>query len=120
MKILLIFLFFVIKSSTAENFDDSYLFFVGSNYFDFQKLSINCNFASVYGTKYFNPSKPSVLIIHGWQQNYFGEFASTLVNAFLTRPEYNIIFAGWGRYADNINYTASFGTVPGVSMLCWN
>jgi hypothetical protein len=107
----------VIKFSSATAFNSSSLIFVGSNYNDYQNLSISSNFMNIINTKYFNPSKQSVLIVHGWRENYKDEMTSTLVDAFLTRPEYNIIFADWSRYADNINYNASAESVPGVS---WN
>jgi len=120
MNILLIFLFVVFKSCTAENFDSSYLLFIGSNSSDYQKLSIYSNLACVYGTKYFNPNKLSVIIIHGWTRDYQGDAERMIVDAFLTRPEYNIIFADWGEYATVINYFDAVGAIPGVSMVWWN
>ncbi|KAL7011644.1 hypothetical protein ACKWTF_014364 [Chironomus riparius] len=78
-------------------------------------MSISSNISSIVGTKYFDSSKLTVLIIHGWRENYQDEITSTLVDAFLTRPEYNIIFADWSRYADIGDYVAATGAISEVA-----
>lgn len=115
MKSFLIFLICHIKFCSATTFNNSYLIFVGSNYNDFRNLSINSSFSSLIGTNYFDLNKLTVLIVHGWRENYQDEITTTLVDAFLTRPEYNIVFADWSRYADIDDYIAATGAISGVS-----
>jgi hypothetical protein len=71
-------------------------------------------FRKIYNTTYFDPEKPSVLIIHGWMNSYKFKMAKTMVGAFLTRPEYNLIFADWGASAIDLDYRDAVEAVPKV------
>ncbi|CAG9810372.1 unnamed protein product [Chironomus riparius] len=114
MKILIILIIFVAQSSAFFNYL-SHFKFIGSSYKDFKSLYVVGKFKKINNTTYFDPEKPSVLIIHGWMNNYRFKMAKTLVDAFLTRPEYNLIFADWGSTAIDLDYRDAVEAVPGVA-----
>lgn len=91
--------------------------FIGSSYSDCKSLRIYSSVSNVLGTKYFDPSKPSVLIIHGWKDSFQSETAETLIKAFLTKSNYNIIFGDWKSSAGRNDYTAVVGNMAQVYSL---
>lgn len=88
------------KFYSFESLDSPKLLFIGQNYNDTQNMTIYSNFNKIFNSNYFNPFKSSVLIIHGFEGSYETKFAKTLVDAFLTRPEYNILFGDWSEKAN--------------------
>lgn len=115
MKQIFIILSFFITTISSQTYDKSYLIFVGSNYSDYQNLTVYSNFSSIYGTKYFNDSKSSVLIIHGYRDGYNDEFSKSMVNAFLNKTGYNVIIGDWSAYAMSLDYPLVVSQVNGVS-----
>ncbi|KAL7011646.1 hypothetical protein ACKWTF_014366 [Chironomus riparius] len=99
MKFYIIYIIFL-KFCSADLLDSSKLLFIGQNYNDVKNLTINLNFNRIFNTNYFNPSKLSVLIIHGFEGSYETRIGKSLVDSFLTRPEYNVIFADWSERAN--------------------
>ena len=116
MKILLILLLLVVQSSALFKYL-SHFKFIGTSYKDYKSLSVFGKFKKINNSTYFDPEKPSVLIIHGWMNNYKFKMAKTMVEAFLTRPEYNLIFADWGASAIDLDYRDAVDAVPKVSWI---
>ena len=110
-------LILIITQSSAFFNYLSHFKFVGTSHKDYKSFYLLTNFKKIYNTTYFDPEKPSVLIIHGWMNNYKFRMAKTMVEAFLTRPEYNLIFADWGYSAITADYRSAVEAVPHVS---WN
>lgn len=108
-------LILVEKASTFENFDSAYLVFIGSNYNDYQILRNGLNLSEVVSENYFNVSRPSVFITHGWRDGFREEFGKVMVEAYLARNDCNIIFGDWSFYSPHFNYMTVAESVPGVS-----
>jgi len=60
------------------NFDSSYLAFIGSNYNDFKILRNDLNLNEVINENYFNASRPSVFITHGWRDDFREQFGKVM------------------------------------------
>jgi len=123
MKLLIIFLLFATKSCLAgssesheRSYESAHLKFIRKSHTNFTTLTKDKSFSRVRKSKYFNRASPSVLIIHGVETNYLSEFAKTLVDAFLSRNEHNIIFADWSTYAFD-NYSDVVHEVDHVSLI---
>jgi hypothetical protein len=97
--------------------DSPKLIFVGQDYYDTQNLTIYSNFNKILNYNYFNPIKQSVLIIHGFGGSYETRIARALVDAFLTRPEYNVIFGDWSEKASG-GYLSVVNAIPKVNFDC--
>jgi len=110
-----IFLILVEKASTFVNFDSAYLAFIGSNYNDFKILRNGLNLNEVINENYFNASKPSVFITHGWRDGFREDFGKVMVEAYLSRNDCNIIFGDWSFYSAYFNYMTVAESVPDVS-----
>ncbi|XP_070507980.1 lipase member H-like [Chironomus tepperi] len=102
----------VIKATISVNFDSAYLAFIGSNYNDYKIFREGLNFNEVINENYFNISRPSVFITHGWRDGFREEFGKVMVEAYLYRNDSNIIFGDWSFYSPFFNYIAVAGSVP--------
>jgi hypothetical protein len=124
MKFLLLFFFiFIIEAESACN--NVFLIFVGNTKSDYKNVSISDQsgvrgtpglFAPTY-TKYYDPSKKTMIYFTGWRSNYNSEDTDAMINAFLTRKAtHNIIWVDWYFYTNNFAYVTSLGAINGVSL----
>lgn len=115
MKFSLFFIIFL-KLSSTEQLDSPKLLFVAYNHIDMKNLTIFSNFNAIFNTNYFNPNKLSVLVIHGFGGSYGTGFSKIVVDAFLTRTEFNIMYADWSRKASK-KYLDVVHDIPDVSLI---
>ncbi|KAL7011642.1 hypothetical protein ACKWTF_014363 [Chironomus riparius] len=108
------------KASTAANFDSAYLAFIGSSYNDYKLLRNGLNFSKVISVNYFNASRPSVFILHGWRDGFREAIGKELVEAYLHRNDCNIIVGDWSFYSWNHNYVALAESVPRLALTFLN
>lgn len=117
MKHFIIILTVLTVQSSCIIYDGAWIACVGSSKSDFQNLSIYSDVNSFIGTVYFNLSKPTVLIFHGWQDKLVNNVSSNLIGDFLTRrSEFNILFGDWSAYSSDLNYANVVDKIPDVSM----
>ncbi|XP_026747850.1 lipase member I-like [Trichoplusia ni] len=55
----------------------------------------------------FNPSKKTVILIHGWRTNVTGLLGSVMIPALLQGGDVNVIGLDWSAGASTINYLAA-------------
>lgn len=117
MKFNLIILTILIIQSSCIIYDGAWIALIGSSKIDFKNVSVFTNLNDLLGTTYFNLSKPTVLIFHGWLDRFIKDSSGLLIDDFLTRRnEFNILFGDWSIYAGDINYPSVVNILPDVSM----
>lgn len=62
----------------------------------------------------FKASRPTRIIIHGWQNNYLSDVNVDLRTAYMQHGDYNIICVDWSANAETINYPLAAQRVKGV------
>lgn len=80
-----------------------------SSWLSGQRIILN-NAASLSSSR-FNPSNPTRILIHGWQQNGGASFNSQTRARYHTRGSFNVIVVDWGAGAQTINYALAAGRV---------
>ncbi|KAJ8920202.1 hypothetical protein NQ315_011863 [Exocentrus adspersus] len=70
--------------------------------------SSNLTFSTV-----FDASKPTLFIIHGWQNNYSSPVNKLIKEAVLEKHDVNVFVTDWGAVAKE-NYVAAFYSVPSI------
>ncbi|KAI8434346.1 hypothetical protein MSG28_012414 [Choristoneura fumiferana] len=88
-----------------------YLLFTRRNPTSSQTLEIN-NADSIRNSN-FNPSHPTVIVVHGWLGNQNTNINPTIRDAYLNKGETNVIVLDWRRLALSDYVTAVLG-VPAV------
>ncbi|XP_050313147.1 phospholipase A1-like [Anthonomus grandis grandis] len=67
----------------------------------------------------FNPSLPTVILIHGWQDNYEADSNTYVRTAILSKLNANVIKVDWSPLSRLI-YSTARNSVPGVATLAAN
>ncbi|KAG5667220.1 hypothetical protein PVAND_015211 [Polypedilum vanderplanki] len=102
-KILYLFIF-LHQGQTLVIDGGIYFIFFGSNSSDYVNTTFNYDFASLKNTNYFNMSKPTAIVNHGWIHNIHTSFYVALAEAYLSRGDFNYIAIDWSKYSRDINY----------------
>lgn len=71
------------------------------------------NAASLHNSP-FNPSHPTRIIIHGWNNNGQSAINNMMRNDYLNLGNFNVLIVDWGLGANTINYLAAQGRIPDV------
>lgn len=66
--------------------------------------------------KGFDKSRSTVLYIHGFRENQTSESVRTVVDAYIKRRGYNILFVDWSPYA---NGSYIIDAVPNLIRVCF-
>lgn len=64
-------------------------------------------------SRVFNPRKPTVVLIHGWQDNFEADSNTFVRQAILSKTNANIIKVNWESFAQQ-GYIGARNAVPGV------
>jgi hypothetical protein len=78
------------------------LLFIGSGFEDYKNLTFGANFSSLIGTSYYDFSRSTVVMIHGWKSNYLNDeyMGKPFADAYTSRGDHNIIFIDWSFWAN--------------------
>ncbi|KAG5669286.1 hypothetical protein PVAND_017176 [Polypedilum vanderplanki] len=106
MKSLKFLLIFISSTFFVDAKIDGGIFFnfYGSTYDDYKNTTLNFNFTSLINTKYYNSSKPTVFYVHGWRSGLTIISTESVVKAYLSRGDHNIIAVDWSKYSSNVDY----------------
>lgn len=127
--LILISLFFIgANCQTTPDYTKVFLIFVGDSLTDFVNVSLTSNLAPIRGTpgpfgigvtytKYYNPSRPTVIYTNGWRLNYKSDDAQLILGNYLAarpRLNYNIAFIDWSAYTSTFVYINTIAAIPEV------
>ncbi|XP_028155874.1 pancreatic triacylglycerol lipase-like [Ostrinia furnacalis] len=105
----------VLNSRNGAN--NQYWLFTRQNRNNPQVL-VNGNINSVWNSNYV-ASRPTKVIVHGWNSNGYSAINPTIRNAFLDVQDCNVIVVDWRSLA-NSNYVTAVVGVPGVGQFLGN
>lgn len=127
MKFLILLLFFFIGANcqAPPDCNSVFMLFIGSNLNDYINVSLTSNIAPLRRTnfldptsytKYYNPSKPTVIYSNGWRLNYQSDDAKAILGNYVSarRSQFNIVYLDWSAYNNNFVYITSLGAMLGV------
>ncbi|XP_073966217.1 pancreatic triacylglycerol lipase-like [Choristoneura fumiferana] len=89
----------------APDTQNVYHLFTRANPTVSQPILIGAN--GVLGSSNFNPSRRTIMILHGWIDNVLGDVTTVLIPAFLEAEDVNVIAVDWSAGASTINYAAA-------------
>lgn len=94
--------------------DVKLLLYTRSNPDEYELLDpINLN--DIVSSKYFKSSRPSVFIIHGWNNEWSSPINQIILTAMLETQDVNVFVVHWGEIANKF-YTTAKAAIPGIGM----
>jgi pimeloyl-ACP methyl ester carboxylesterase len=91
-------------SISSQAIDGINLIFHGSNSSDTRVTTVNSNFARLKGTRHFSETRPTVVYVHGWRSGLLPISTRTVVEAYISRGDHNVIAVDWSKHSASVDY----------------
>ncbi|KAG5678930.1 hypothetical protein PVAND_008551 [Polypedilum vanderplanki] len=91
------------------------LVFFGKGANDYKSTTLDYNYASLKGTRYFDISKPTAVYAHGFNSKFLDPDIMGIGEAFISREDHNVIAVDWQKYTSNFFYPEVAGAVDDVA-----
>lgn len=109
------------------SFNNAFMIFVGDNKNDIVNVSLTSDISRLRGsalfgvvssyTKYYNPNRQTKIYINGWRAKYDSDDSTAIINAYLAKKQFNIVYIDWYNYTNNFAYVTTLGAIEGVNLI---
>lgn len=103
----------LISVSYAQTIGDVHFIFLGTSTSDYKNLTSPTQFSEVLNTKFYNPTKPTVIFFHGRSAKYSAPVVKVVADAYLKRGDHNMIMVDWSKFS-NGSYFKAVNNLPQV------